>query len=258
MLDTGHRCPTTTTSAGAGDMYQQYQQRPLLSPPVVDPAYQQYNYNQGYSTPAPSYFLPQTPPPPAHPPPPPPPPPPSSQQQMQQQQQYKYEVNSPTGHPVHTLPPIQQQPPLNIHHVFPHHSLGGAFELSPTSDYTRNAQTHQATPTSNSVNDSDIISPSPSHHHRYASSSSSPPPHALATATTSATTNNTTTTTAAEELIPSYFETVYRPDPKHVNGVGVGPVEMDGRAVEGNIAPVRTVVARWEEVGEKTVDGGGA
>jgi hypothetical protein len=59
-------------------------------------------------------------------------------------------------------------------------------------------------------------------------------------------------------LIPSYFETVYRPDPKHVNGMGTGPVEMDGRAVEGDIAPVRTVVARWEEVEEKTIGGGGA
>jgi len=97
---------------------------------------------------------------------------------------------------------------------------------------------HDYNPNSNVASDTDVISPAPSLH-RYASPPP-PPPRVL------------------DETIPSYYETVYRPDPKHVNGMGTSPIEMDGRALAGNVTPVRTVTAKWEEVGEKAVGSGGA
>jgi hypothetical protein len=57
-------------------------------------------------------------------------------------------------------------------------------------------------------------------------------------------------------MIPSYYETMYRPDAKHINGGGIGPMEIDGRAVAGETAPVRMTDAKWEEVDEKTVGEG--
>ncbi|KAG9191971.1 hypothetical protein G6011_10705 [Alternaria panax] len=263
MLETGHSHPTTISRNEVGGIYHQYQQTPLLSPPMVDSAYQQYNYNQysnvpGYNTPAPSYFHPQTPPPHQLPPPPPPlPPPPLSQQELQQQQSaYEYDINSPIGRPAHTIPPIQRQPPLSIHHALSQSSLGGAFELSPTGDHMATLQNNRTSPSPAEVNvkNPDIISPSPSHPYRIAS-----PSHVLATAATTTTTTAAAAAAAtnkAEETIPSYYETVYRPGPKHINGGGIGPTEIDGRAVTEGVAP-RMIEAKWEEVGEKTIGGGG-
>jgi hypothetical protein len=248
MLERGHNHSATMTTNGVGNVYHQYQQRSLLSSPVADPAYQQYNYNQGYKVPpAPSYFIPQIP---LHSPLSPPP----QQHQQQQQHRYKYEMSRSMSQPPHTLPPIPQQPPLNIHYALAHRRASRAFELSPTGDYARHApphhphETHGPNHNANSnhhmPSDPDTISPAPSHPHdphRYAS-----PPHGL------------TATASPEEMIPSYYETVYRPGPKHVNGMGNGPVEMDGRALTGDITPVKTVAAKWEEVEEKAVGVGGA
>ena len=251
ILETGHTHPAILRGNEVGGIYHQYQRTPLLSPPIVDSAYQQYSYNQynnapSYSTPVPSYFHP--PPPSTHAPSPlPHPPPPSSSQQDLQQQQnaYKYDINNPAGHPGHTIPPIQRQPPPSFHHASSQRSLGGAFELSPTGDYPATLQNNHVNPShigNNANADSpDIISPSPSHAHRIAST-----PHVLAAADTAA-------TNEVEEAIPNYYETVYRHSPKHINGGRIGPTEIDGRAVTGEIAPARMIEAKWEEVGEKTV-----
>jgi hypothetical protein len=168
------------------------------------------------------------------------------QQDLQQQQNaYKYDINNPAGHPGQTIPPIQRQPPPSFHHASSQRSLGGAFELSPTGDCPATPQNNHVNPShigNNANADSpDVISPCPSHAHRIAST-----PHVLAAAATAA-------TNEVEEAIPNYYETVYRHSPKHINGGRIGPTEIDGRAVTGEIAPARMIEAKWEEVGEKTV-----
>ncbi|CAG5145768.1 uncharacterized protein ALTATR162_LOCUS1766 [Alternaria atra] len=256
MLEIGHNHPATTSGNGVG-IYHQYQQTPLLPAHVVDSAYQQYNYNQGYSnapgysTSAPSYFNPQTPPSHA----PPPPPPPSQQELQQQQNTYEYDINSSAGHPAHTVPPVQRQPRLSIDYALSQRSLGGAFELSPTrndagtlqSNHTRppptNNPSHNHTCSNANANNPDIVSLSPSQPYRITS-----PSHVLATA--AATINR------VEEKAPSYYESVYRPGPKHINGGKMGPMEIDGRAVTGETTTARMTEAKWEEVGEKTAGGG--
>lgn len=246
-LDPNNRNPPTmvergpnrsTAMAGNGrDFYHQYPQRSLLSSPTVDPAYPQYNYNQGYKTAAPSYYMPQPPTSRSTPP---------LSPQQHHPHHYKYDINTSVGHRTHTLPPIPQQSPLNIHYALAHRSMGRPYEISPTGDYTRSPPNdhshdihdHNPNPNSNVASDPDIISPAPSLSHGYASPPPLPPPRVL------------------EETIPSYYETVYRRDPKHINGMGIGPIEMDGKALMGNSTPGRTVAAKWEEVEEKVVGGG--
>lgn len=225
---------STAMAGNGGDFYHQYPQRSMLSSPMADPAYPQYNYNQPYKSAAPSYYMPQ--PPPSHSPPPLP-------TQQYHPHQYKYDINALIDHRMHTLPPIPQQSPLDIHDALAHRSVGRPYELSPLGDCMRSPpndlhhDNHDYNPNSNVAGDTDVISPAPSLH-RYASPP--PPPRVL------------------DETIPSYYETVYRPDPKHINGMGTSPVEMDGRALAGNVTPVRMVAAKWEEVGEKAVGSGGA
>jgi hypothetical protein len=136
-----------------------------------------------------------------------------------QQQQGKFEQ---TGHPAHS------PPPMNIHRALSHHNVGGTFELSPTGDYART-------------------------HDRAAS------PHCLATQDAGAKLGpygqqvygNTILAqggTTSPEAILSYFETVYRPDPKDVNQ-SVGPAEMDGTETAISPDQVRPVPKpAWEEV----------
>jgi hypothetical protein len=159
----------------------------------------------------------------------------------QQQSGYGYGTPGYAGTPNFSSPapsyfsPQQQQgkfeqtasspPPMNIHRALSHRSVGGTFELSPTGDYART-------------------------HDRAAS------PHCLATQDKlgpygQQVYGNTTLVqagTTSPEAIPSYFETVYRPDPMHVNQ-SVGPAEMDG--TETAVSPDRVTPAlkpAWEEV----------
>jgi hypothetical protein len=206
--------------------YQHYQQSATTSPLPMEQTYGYGTPGYGtpnFSTPAPSYFSPQ-------------------------QQQGKFEHMSPVCcHPTHSPPPMGNT--VNIHRALSHRSVGGTFELSPTGDYTRTQDTtapsQQQTPHN--------------HHHRAAS------PHCLAAADQEAKLGpygqqvycNTTvvqggaTSPQDTENIPTYFESVYRPGPMHVNG-HVGPAEMDStetaRSPPERSGGVPAVRPAWEKV----------
>jgi hypothetical protein len=219
---------------GVGGGYQHYQQSATTSPPPMEQAYGYSTPGYGtpnFSTPAPSYFSPQ------------------------QQQQGKFEHMSPVRcHPAHSPPPMGNT--VNIHRALSHRSVGGTFELSPTGDYTRT----QDTITTASPQQQNPHNHHHHHHHRAAS------PHCLAAADQEAklgpygqqvygntiVVHGGATLPEGTENIPTYFESVYRPGPMHVNG-HVGPAEMDstetarGPERSGSV-PAPAVRPAWEEV----------
>ncbi|KAF1834022.1 hypothetical protein BDW02DRAFT_579891 [Decorospora gaudefroyi] len=203
-----------------------HHQQSMTSPPPTQPMEQHQQIGFGYSTPG--YET--------APPPPPPPPAPSyfHAPQPHPQTSHKFEITSPVGHPA-CVPSSHHNHPLNISRALSHRSVGGTFELSPTGDYTR---THDHDHDHGATSDSKF-GPYGQQQVIHTPSGSSP----------------------AHTPAPSYFETVYRPRPVHVNGQ-VGPAEMDAtRANTGAIATGDAVVEnftaapparpKWEEVDKR-------
>jgi hypothetical protein len=130
-------------------------------------------------------------------------------------------------------PPQGSSLNMNIHRALNHRSVGGTFELSPTGDYTRtNDANRAASPHCLSAADQDAKLG----------------PYGQQVYGNTTQIQGGTASPGAAEAIPSYFETVYRPGPMHVNGL-MGPAEMD--STETAISPDRVTPATrpaWEEV----------
>jgi hypothetical protein len=143
-----------------------------------------------------------------------------------QQRQDRLDQMSPVSHPTRSPPPMGNT--VNINRALSHRSVGGTFELSPPGDYSR---THEPR----------VMSP---HCIAAADQEAKLGPYGQQVYGNTTQTHGGTTA----EAIPSYFETVYRPGPMHVNSQ-VGPAEIDGKETARSLERMTPAQKpAWEEL----------